>query len=99
MRKHDRQLQVEGFGMPAAIAAGVLPQLIEAFEAERDHGLSCWLLELIGDARSTKRAPALDPRTASGDESLRDWARRGLTRLDTKAAHTLLWQESQNRTT
>ena len=55
MRKHDPQLQEDGFAMLQPIAGDVLPQLIEAFETESDRGLRCWLLELIGDARSEMR--------------------------------------------
>ena len=97
MRKHDPQQQVDGFGMLEPIAAHVLPQLIEAFEAEPDHGLRCWLLELIGHARSERALPVLARELASEDESIRDWARRGLDQLDTKESRTVLWRDSQNR--
>jgi hypothetical protein len=97
IRKHDPQLREDGFGMLEPIAADVLPQLIEAFEAESDHGLRCWLLELIGGARSERALPVLVRELGSEDESIRDWARRGLRQLDTKEARTILWRDSQNR--
>jgi thymidylate synthase ThyX len=56
MRKHDPQLREDGFAMLKPIAADVLPQLIAVFEEESDHGLRCWLLEMIGDARSERVA-------------------------------------------
>lgn len=99
MRKHDPQLQEDGFAMLRPIADGVLPQLIEAFETESDHGLRCWLLELIGDARSESALPLLAEELRNDDESIRDWAERGLVQLDTKEARTILWQELQNRST
>ena len=98
MRKHDPQLQEDGFAMLKPIAANVLPQLIEAFEEESDHGLRCWLLELIGDARSESALPVLTKELASEDESIRDWARRGLEQLDIKEARTILRRDSQNET-
>jgi thymidylate synthase ThyX len=96
MRKHDPQLRENGFAMLEPIAADVLPQLIAAFEEEPDQGLRCWLLELIGDARSDSALPLLVKELASGDESIRDWARRGLEQLDTKDARTILWRDAQN---
>lgn len=97
MRKHDPQLREDGFAMLEPIAADVLPQLIAAFEDESDHGLRCWLLELIGDARSESALPVFIKELTSDDESIGDWARRGLEQLDTKEARTILWQDSQNQ--
>jgi hypothetical protein len=96
MRKHDPQLQEDGFAMLKPVAANVLPQLIAAFEEESDHGLRCWLLKLIGDARSESALPVLTKELASEDESIRDRARRGLEQLDIKEARTILWRDSQN---
>ncbi|KAA1424030.1 HEAT repeat domain-containing protein [Nocardioides antri] len=97
MRKHDPQLQEDGFHMLQPVASDVLPQLIQEYEAESDHGLRCWLLELIGAARSPEALPILSQELRSTDESIRDLARHGLQQLDTKEARTLLWQEAQNR--
>jgi thymidylate synthase ThyX len=55
MRKHDPQVQEDGFAILEPIAADVLPRLIAAFNDEPDHGLRCWLLELIGNARACRR--------------------------------------------
>ena len=97
MRKHDPQLKEDGFGMLLPVASDVVTQLMQEYESESDHGLRCWLLELIGEARSTDAMPILSRELRSDDESIRDWARRGLENLDTKEARTLLWQEAQNR--
>ncbi|MGN9807741.1 hypothetical protein ACTMSW_00050 [Micromonospora sp. BQ11] len=56
---------------------------------EADQGLRCWLLELIGDARSPRAFALLVEELHSRDESLRDWAERGL-RLDTKESRPVL---------
>jgi hypothetical protein len=96
MHKHDPQMQEDGFAMLEPIAADVLPQLIAAFNEELDHGLRCWLLQLIGSARSESALPILIKEMGSNDEPLRHWARRGLEQLDTKEARTALRRESEN---
>ena len=97
MRKHDPQLQEDGFGLVREVAAERLDDLIAAYSAEDDLGIKCWLLELIGDVRSPAALPVLSNALTGQDESLRDWARRGLELLDTKGARTILWQEQQNQ--
>ncbi|MEZ0580613.1 HEAT repeat domain-containing protein [Nocardioides sp. MH1] len=97
MRKRDPQGQEDGFHTLLPVASDVLPQLVEEYRAEPDPGLRRWLLELIGEARSTDALPILAQELGSEDESIRDWARRGLEKLDTKEARTLLWQDGQNR--
>jgi len=64
--------------------------LIEDFAREQDHGLKCWLLELIGEARSPKAFATLSEQLDSADESLRAWAIRGLRTLDTPEARQRL---------
>lgn len=97
MRKHDPQERKDGFGMLAPVASDVLPRLLAEYEAESDRGLRCWLLELIGLARSSDALPLLTRELDSDNESIRGWARRGLENLNTKEARTVLWQHSQNR--
>lgn len=97
MRKHDPQSQEGGFGMLEPIAAEVLPQLIAEFEAESDHGLRCWLLELIGHAQSPNALPILSRELSNDDDSLRDWARRGLERLNTSEAKSVLWRDARDQ--
>lgn len=90
MRKHDPQTQEDGFGMLKPVAAEFLGELIEAFEIETDHGLKCWLLELIGDARSNDALELLARGINGDDDSLRSWAERGLRALNSKPARTVL---------
>jgi hypothetical protein len=98
MRSHDAQRQEDGFRLLQPHAAEYLDELIEEFELEReDHGLRCWLLELIGDAASPRALPLLAGQLDSGDASLRDWAAVGLASLDTREARTLLWRARSNR--
>jgi hypothetical protein len=79
MRSHDPQRREEGFRHLLEHAAEHLDQLIEQFEQEKDdHGLRCcWLLELIGEARSPEAMPLLTAQLGSDDESLRNWAAAG----------------------
>jgi hypothetical protein len=92
MRKHNPQTQEDGFALLKPVASDFLPDLIEAYEAKTDHGLKCWLLELIGEARSEDAHTLLGRELTSDDESLRFWAEGGLRSLDTKAARTTLWE-------
>jgi hypothetical protein len=53
MRRHDPQAREDGFHLLLPHAAEHTDELIAEFSQERhDHGLRCWLLELIGQARS-----------------------------------------------
>jgi hypothetical protein len=97
MRSHDPQRREDGFRHLLLHAAEHLDQLIEQFELERDdHGLRCWLLELIGAACSPAALPVLTAQLASDDESLRHWAAVGLEKLGTQQARTLLWRARTN---
>lgn len=91
MRRHNPQDREDGFDLLKPHATEHLEQLIAAFTEERDdHGLRCWLLELIGEARSPEALPILVEQLYSNDESLRGWAVRGLVQLDTKPARAEL---------
>jgi hypothetical protein len=59
MRKHDPQLQEDGFGLVREVAAERLDDLIAAYYVEQDRGMKCWLLELIGEVRSPAALPVL----------------------------------------
>ncbi|HUN35463.1 MAG TPA: HEAT repeat domain-containing protein [Trebonia sp.] len=99
MRSHDPQRQEDGFHQLLPRAADHLDDLITQFELEHDdHGLRCWLLELIGAARSPAALPLLRAQLNSDDESLRNWAAAGLKTLDTLEARTLLWRARANGT-
>jgi hypothetical protein len=61
-----------GFREAMRLMRDHLDELVTQFEQEDDHGLRCWLLELIGAARSPGGLPVLSAQLASNDESLRD---------------------------
>jgi len=91
MRKHDPQVQEDGFGMVKQVAAEHVGDLIAAYRSESGRGLRCWLLELLGETRSPEALPVLAEALTSADDSIRDWAEVGLQKMDTKEARTLLW--------
>ncbi|MEV4635787.1 HEAT repeat domain-containing protein [Actinoplanes sp. NPDC049548] len=97
MRRHDPQLAEDGFQWLSQIAGTHVDELIVEFGRETDHGLRCWLLELIGRTRSPQSFDLLAAQLHSEDEALRDWAARGLQQLDTKEARRVLWQHAQNQ--
>jgi HEAT repeat protein len=97
MRKADPQLREDGFQLLRDHAAEHLDELITEFGREdNDHGLRCWLLELIGESRSERAFPLLAEQLHSSDESFRGWAVRGLQDLGTKAARQALYQARSN---
>lgn len=97
MRRRDPQLQEDGFHMLAPCASEHLDDLLAEFASERnDHGLRCWLLELISLARSTEALPVLAEQFESQDEALRVRALNGLKLLDTKEARRLVWERSRS---
>lgn len=99
MRRGDPQRREDGFHQLLPHAADYLDELLAQFEQESDdHGLRCWLLELIGAARSPAALPVLSAQLASNDEALRDWAVTGLEKLNTPEARTLLWRARANGT-
>ncbi|MGW5385636.1 hypothetical protein [Nocardia sp. NPDC003963] len=98
MRKHDPQLQEDGFSLLVPLAADHIAELIGEFECEHDHGLRCRLLELIGEARSLAALPLLAAQLHGDDEVLRDWAVTGLQKLDIREARALLWKARTNGT-
>jgi hypothetical protein len=97
MRRHDPQTQEDGFHTLLPLASEHVADLLTEFDNEHnDHGLRCWLLELIGHARSERALPVLAEQLRSPDEALSQRAVRGLQLLDTKEARRLLWQRNQN---
>jgi hypothetical protein len=96
MRRHDRQKQEDGFALLRAHAAEHLDDLIAEFRRESDHGLSCWLLEFIGYARSPQAVPLLTEQLHSSDETLRGWVVTGLQLLDSHAARQALCRTRAN---
>lgn len=97
IRKQSPQAREDGFGLLLPHAAEHVDELMAAFVVDQDdHGLRCWLLELIGEAQSPKALALLVEQLHSDDESLRDWALRGLELLDTKEAREQLWRARAN---
>jgi hypothetical protein len=91
-----RRKAEDGFQLLTAMAAEHVDELIAEFALATDHGIRCWLLELIGQARSPRAFDLLVAQLRSDDESLRTWAKRGLRLLDTKDARRVLWRHEQN---
>jgi hypothetical protein len=97
MRRHDPQAKEDGFHLLLPHAAQHIDELIAEFVRERDdRGLRCWLLELIGEARSPLAFPVLVEQLNGDDEFLRFWAVRGLEQLDTKPARYELYKARAN---
>ena len=68
MRSSDPQRREDGYHQLLPHAADHLDQLITQFAQEQDdHGLRCWLLELIGAARSPAALPVLAAQLGSSD--------------------------------
>src|SRR6185369_11252742 len=84
MRKRDPQLQEDGFWYLLPHAHEYVDELMAEFHKETDHGLRCWLLELIGHARSPQAFALLLEHLRGDDESFWTYAMRGLKALDTK---------------
>jgi hypothetical protein len=97
MRRHDPQAREDGFQLLLPHAADHVEELVTEFAQERDdHGLRCWLLELLGEARSPRALPLFVQQLHGDDEAFRDRAVRGLEQLDTKPAREELWKARAN---
>jgi hypothetical protein len=91
MRRHDPQVQEDGFHWLLPRAAEFVEPLLTEYCHETDHGLRCWLLELIGEACDPRTLPVLLEALGSQDESLRYRAVRGLQLLGTPDARKALF--------
>jgi HEAT repeat protein len=99
MRSRDA-LKAEGaFHLLLPRAADHIEDLMGAFEHEQSHGVRCWLLELIGEARSERAFDLLRIYAASEDDAFRSWAIRGLQKLGTPAARSALFERGLPRRT
>jgi hypothetical protein len=90
LHSRDPQIQEDGFGLLRKQASEYVEELISEFKNEKDHGLRCWLLELIGEARSPVAFPLLVECLNSEDLSFKYWAVRGLKNLDSEEARQVL---------
>src|SRR5205085_262011 len=70
MRKKNAALREEGFHWLLPRAAEFVAELIEEFRREPEHGLRCWLLELIGEARDSRAVELMVEQLHGKDEAL-----------------------------
>jgi hypothetical protein len=91
MHKHDPQLKEEGFALLAPHAHEFIDELIDEIQNEQEHGLKCWLLELLGESHSEKATIVFQQYLKHEDEGFRYWAAQGLHTLNTKRARQILW--------
>jgi HEAT repeat protein len=97
MRAADPQRKEDGFQLLHEHVTEHTDELIAEFEQEQnDHGLRCWLLELIGETKSESAFPLLAAQLHSPDEAFRRWAVTGLENLGTKSARQALYQARSN---
>lgn len=68
MRKRDALIAEEGFHELLPRASQHVDELMKAFAVETQHGVRCWLLELIGEARSERALDLLCEQSRSADE-------------------------------
>lgn len=92
MKDSDPQKQEDGFHFLAKQASNFTSEIILAFEQETDHGLRCWLLELLGEVRDHRATKLLKREVLGTDERFKSWALRGLKEIDTKETRTFLYQ-------
>lgn len=90
MRKRDHQTQEDGFHWLLPHAGEYVHELMEEFGKEKDLGLRCWFLELIGSAKSPDSFDFLASQLRAEDQRLRHWATWALKNLGTKEARALL---------
>ena len=74
MRKRDPQIQEDGFHALLPHARRFVGPLATAFASETDHGLRCWLLELLGEARDAQLTETFLTLLDDPDYSIRWWA-------------------------
>ena len=92
MRKRDPATREDGFHWLMPHASEHIHELIAEFESEEDFDLRCWLLELIGLAKSPDAFDFFARQLHADDSRLRNRALEGLKNLDSKEARTLLWR-------
>ena len=92
MRKRNALTQEEGYHALLPRVVEFVPELMKEFRREQDHGLRCWLLHLIGEARDKRALDLLIEQLHSTDESLRHQAIWGLQHLDTAETRKALFE-------
>lgn len=71
MRKRSALTREEGFYALRPRAMEFVAELMREFAIEPDHGLRCWLFELVGEARSAEAFDFPCAQAQSADEALR----------------------------
>jgi hypothetical protein len=97
MRKRNPQTREDGFHWLLPRASEFVLELMEEFRRESEHGVRCWLLELIGEARDPRAFELLVEQLHSEDEALRGWAIRGLQKLNSSEARKAVWEAGLRR--
>lgn len=97
MRASDAMTQEDGFHWLLPRAHEHVEELIREFENEKNIGLRCWLLELLGEAKSDLALPVFQECINDNDEMLRGWAISGLETLDTRESRTTLYRHNANQ--
>jgi hypothetical protein len=93
MRKRNQQTQEDGFHWLLPRASEFVEELMAEFRKETmDHGLRCWLLELIGEARDPRSLSLLVEQLESADESIRQRAIDALQLLNTSESRRILFE-------
>jgi len=92
MRSHEAETKEEGYHSLLPHASEHIPELLVAFQAEQNHGLRCWLFELLGAARSPDLLPLFANALKGEDWALSSQAFRSLRMLDTKEARRLMFE-------
>ena len=90
MREGNPQVAEDGFQYLRPRAKEHVDELLTALGGETNHAMQCWLLQLIGEAKSEKGFVALCAYAKSADDSLKSWAVHGLVKLNSKQSRTFL---------
>lgn len=90
--RKEAMTQEEGYYWLQPRAAEYVEPLITELAGEQDPYILGWILELLGEARSTTAFPVLVTHVLHPDASLREWALSGLKKLhQTRAGRQVLW--------
>lgn len=90
MRQRAEHRREEGFHILKPHASAFVDELMAEYRIEQDHGLKCWLLELIGMARAEKALPFFVEQMNVRDLTFRELAIDGLRKLNTKESRAEL---------
>jgi|GEM_PF-3994899 len=82
----DPEKKQHGFHALRQNVATFLPLILHALERETNHGIQCWLLELVVIGKEPSTIPLLASYLYHKDDSLRYWAKTGLKDFGTRQA-------------